>query len=386
MSRPYKLPSGKWLIQWMDPVAGKRRSATFELHGDALDKLAEEEDKARKARREIKSGRAEPAQLMTLADAAADWLLTRPPGRRKADNALHLRLHILPAMIPQPGNAAPKPLGEMRLGDITAKVVEKFIRGLEAKRTARKGEVNATGRALSKATIRSVLNTLGKFMRDATGTEWLRVKYAVPTSGYGWIREAGQVAAFLVACGDGWFRMAAELAVYAGLRKGEVAGLRRDALDFERELMRIDRSYDGPTKSKHVRWVPLAPALALRLKAWLLAHPGPYVVTTEDGARIGERTETAKKTRRACKRAGVPPVTFHQLRHTAASHLAQRVSLPMMGAIMGHANPATTARYAHLDTEGIARSARVQLDFTAPAGQLATLAVNKLQTAPGAGK
>lgn len=374
MSKPYKLPSGKWLIQWMDPVAGKRRSATFDRFDDVEERLGDEEQKARKARREIMSGRAEPAQLMTLADASDDWIKTRPPGRRKADNALHLRLHILPA------------LGSMRLGDITAKVVEKFIRGLEAKRTARKGEVNATGRTLSKATIRSVLNTLGKFMRDATGTEWLRIKYAVPTSGYGWIREAGQVAAFLVACGDGWFRMAAELAVYAGLRKGEVAGLRRDALDFERELMRIDRSYDGPTKSKHVRWVPLAPALALRLKAWLLAHPGPYVVTTEDGARIGERTETAKKTRRACKRAGVPPVTFHQLRHTAASHLAQRVSLPMMGAIMGHANPATTARYAHLDTEGIARSARVQLDFTAPAGELATLGVNRLQTATGAAK
>src|SRR5688500_15025213 len=37
------------------------------------------------------------------------------------------------------------------------------------------------------------------------------------------------------------------------------------------------------------------------------------------------------RARRACKTAKVEPVTFHQLRHTYASHLAQRVSLPIVG-------------------------------------------------------
>lgn len=93
----------------------------------------------------------------------------------------------------------------------------------------------------------------------------------------------------------------------------------------------------------------------------------------DDGRPLTEHTETAKRTRRACAKAGISPVTFHQLRHTAASHLALRVSLPAMGAIMGHASPLTTARYAHLDTGSLARSERVHLDFTAPAGEVVDL-------------
>ena len=46
----------------------------------------------------------------------------------------------------------------------------------------------------------------------------------------------------------------------------------------------------------------------------------------------------------------VEPVTFHQLRHTYTSHLAQRVALSIVGAVLGHADPKTTARYAHVDT------------------------------------
>ena len=66
-------------------------------------------------------------------------------------------------------------------------------------------------------------------------------------------------------------------------------------------------------------------------------------------------------------------MTFHQLRHTAASHLAQRVPLPVVGAVLGHASPLTTQRYAHLDTESLARSPKLHLDFSAPAGEIVEL-------------
>jgi site-specific recombinase XerD len=40
---------------------------------------------------------------------------------------------------------------------------------------------------------------------------------------------------------------------------------------------------------------------------------------------------------------------LHDLRHTYASVLASAgLSLPVIGALLGHATPVTTARYAHL--------------------------------------
>jgi integrase len=349
MSKPRKLPSGKWRIRFLDHE-GERQSATFVTEAAARAALR----RAQVERDDIRSGKERPRASQRLKDAAKEWLKSRP-AKRQAANSSHLDHHILPF------------LGEHRLAQITPAELERFIRHLEAKPRARKGERNEARACLSAATIQNVLITLRKLMNDCG--HLIRIKHKVPTSGYAWICEAADVGRFLAECGDGWLRVACELAVYAGLRKREVAGLRRDAVDFDRGLIVVDRSYDGPTKSKQRRYVPISPELAATLKKWMLSHRGPLVVTV-DGEMMSEDYDLARPVRRACKRAGVGSVNFHQLRHTAASHLAQRVPLPVVGAILGHANPMTTARYAHLDTEGLARSERVHLSFQPPKGEV----------------
>jgi integrase len=50
-----------------------------------------------------------------------------------------------------------------------------------------------------------------------------------------------------------------------------------------------------------------------------------------------------------CKAASITGARIHDLRHTYASVLASAgLSLPIIGALLGHSQPATTARYAHL--------------------------------------
>ena len=177
---------------------------------------------------------------------------------------------------------------------------------------------------------------------------------------------------------------------HAGLRQGEVAGLTWSAVDFDRGLITVDRSYDGPTKSKHVRSVPLAPELAASLRRWRLQtgaeSRGLVVLMTRRGQEraipIAEDSDLGKRTRRACKRAGVEPVTYHQLRHTAASHLAERVPLAIVGAVLGHADPKTTARYAHIDTAGLARDPRLHLQFAAPSGKVVAIGAGDRDRGP----
>lgn len=50
-----------------------------------------------------------------------------------------------------------------------------------------------------------------------------------------------------------------------------------------------------------------------------------------------------------CKAADLKDVSIHDLRHTFASHLVSSgVSLPIVGRLLGHTQPQTTQRYAHL--------------------------------------
>src|SRR6202040_1981652 len=111
------------------------------------------------------------------------------------------------------------------------------------------------------------------------------------------------------------------------------------------------------TKQKREHRVPLsAPARQLlaemRAKAEQRAAekgrlPSPYVfpARTGDGPMVEIKTAWAA----LCKAAGLDGVRLHDLRHTYASVLASAgLSLPVIGALLGHTQPGTTARYAHL--------------------------------------
>lgn len=55
-------------------------------------------------------------------------------------------------------------------------------------------------------------------------------------------------------------------------------------------------------------------------------------------------------------RAGLDDVRIHDLRHSFASMAAASgASLPMIGALLGHSQPQTTARYAHLASNPLQR-------------------------------
>ena len=61
-------------------------------------------------------------------------------------------------------------------------------------------------------------------------------------------------------------------------------------------------------------------------------------------------TEVKKSWAVICKAADIQGLRIHDLRHSFASQLKMPggASLPLIGALLGHSQPATTARYAHL--------------------------------------
>ena len=164
-------------------------------------------------------------------------------------------------------------------------------------------------------------------------------------------------------------------AAEAGLRRGEIIGLRWPDIDLGQRRIEIRRSVwqtnsrkgEKPTKGRRTRRVAISETFAERLTAWRAESVGRlgadmtgFVWPGRDGQSMDAHSPT-QMTTRALTRAGLvdgsgkPLVTLHGLRHTCGSILlAHDVPLIVVSRHLGHANPNVTAKvYAHLlgDTE-----------------------------------
>ena len=64
--------------------------------------------------------------------------------------------------------------------------------------------------------------------------------------------------------------------------------------------------------------------------------------------------------KRICQTADLQDYRIHDNRHTHASHLVSSgLSLPIVGRLLGHTNPSTTQRYAHLADDPLRQAAEV---------------------------
>lgn len=164
------------------------------------------------------------------------------------------------------------------------------------------------------------------------------------------------------------------LLLLTGARRGEVQAMKWADLDLDSGVWTKPGS---TTKQKTLHRVPLsAPArqllVAIHDEATAAAKNekkprpmSPYVFPSH-GAQ-GFRQEIKKPWAELCVAAGIvtletvqdakgnertivtPSARIHDLRHTYASVLASAgLSLPVIGALLGHSQPATTARYSHL--------------------------------------
>jgi integrase len=133
-----------------------------------------------------------------------------------------------------------------------------------------------------------------------------------------------------------------------GARRGEVFAMRWDNLNL------TDGVWTKPastTKQKKTHTLPLsAPARQLLAKLSKDSEEGAeYVFPGRSG---GHRSEIRNAWDDLCRAAKLKDLRVHDLRHSHASQLASAgFNLEVIGKLLGHSNPATTARYAHLFDE-----------------------------------
>jgi integrase len=144
---------------------------------------------------------------------------------------------------------------------------------------------------------------------------------------------------------------AIRLLILTGARLREILHLKWDHVDFERGLLLLA---DSKTGKKAI--VLNAPALDILAN---LPRVGAYVIAGQAAGTDDDkpRADLNRPWRAIVTRAGLNGLRIHDLRHTHASVGAGLgLGLPIIGKLLGHTQPSTTARYAHLDADPLRRA------------------------------
>lgn len=161
------------------------------------------------------------------------------------------------------------------------------------------------------------------------------------------------------------------LAIYTGMRRGEILGLKWSDIDFDKKVINVQRSLayipekgyvltSVKTKSSR-RQIPIPNKVVKellqhkkvqseqRLRLGEAYQNLDSVVCTEIGTQQDPRN-VIRVFRRLCKSANVTPIRFHDIRHTHASILiSEGVDIVKVANRLGHANPKITLGiYSHL--------------------------------------
>jgi len=141
------------------------------------------------------------------------------------------------------------------------------------------------------------------------------------------------------------------LAYEAGGRRGEIVGLGSKDLDMENKKVRF-WSKKGRKHELKSRWVPMPDHLAEVLSTLKIDPDNAYLFPDENGKLWKSKIAFYRQWERITKEAKMPGLTFHRLRHSYCSQLANKaVDESTRMRLMGHTSPATQQRYTHISEE-----------------------------------
>jgi integrase len=354
-------------------VAGKYMGETLadadDIHpanGKTILSWTEAQDAARRWAGGDAASAAEPGAPLSVAQAVEDYLRYLEAHRKSAATARNrVKNDILP------------PLGHRRVDSLTTKDLRDWLSALAARPRLTRGKKGQPARALARpgtedeirrrrstanrtlTILKAALNHAFAEGRVTNDAAWRAVKP---------FREADTAkvhyltpdeAARLVAASEPGFAELVQGALLTGLRYGELIRLRCGDFTLAANRLTIGKSKSG--KPRHVALTEEGRNLFSQLAAGRPLRDLMFL--RPDGAPWGA-SHQARPLARACERAKIdPPATFHILRHTYASALAQSgAPLGVIAAQLGHADVRMTTRhYAHLSDDYIAETVRSKL-------------------------
>jgi integrase len=344
-----RLQGGSWIGSWygFDGRRIQRKVGPARTPGTA-DGLTKAQAEAAFRRMRDAEQVTKPPERITIEDAGAELSRTlEMRGRKKSHRmtvASDLRNHIVPFFAGH------------EIAKIEPRDIERYI---AAKR-----------KTLAIKTIRNHVNTMHSIFEIAMRRGWCqrnpvklaerpvlrktetRIQFLGPT-------ELERLLAVSYP-DDAWGTVEPTLyltAAMTGLRQGELLGLRWRDVDFAAKRVRVVSpfvrgEFGDPKSAGSGRSVPMAERVAQELAALRerssYAAAGDLVFCHPESGFPLDRSKLIRRFKEAIARADVPPITFHELRHTFGTRMAAAgVPLRTIQHWMGHADAKTTQIYAH---------------------------------------
>lgn len=314
----------------------------------------EAQERARNLSRETKLNSGILIRPTTVAEAAnlyLEWFRLHRLSVTATEQTI--RAHITPD------------LGAILLGDLTSANIRDWLEAIAARparvRTSRLSAspkyrplpTTSDQKRARRATANRILNVLRAILNRsfeqgmvASDSAWRKVKpfFKADEARIRFLTDL-EATSLLQACPSD-FRQLVHAALLTGTRYGELTSLLVRDIDLQGRRIYIAHSKSG--RPRHV-WINEEGARLLRQVISDKSQDAP-VFTKATGEKWGKNHQV-RPLNEACKKAKIQPtVSFHELRHTYASHLAQAgVDLLSISKLLGHADTRITSKhYAHL--------------------------------------
>ena len=348
----YKRTDGRWVGQYL--VSTAKGPKYRYIYGKTRQAVAE---KLAKAISERDGGLAFDSGKLTVAEYMDRWLRESARNRLRPktyeDYAGLTRRHIAPA------------LGHVKLKKLTPLHVQQFY-----------GAKLESG--LSKRTVEYLHAVLHSALKQAVRWELVprNVTEAVdpprPERKERPTFNLEQARLFLQAARDDGWEALYVLVVQTGMRRGELFGLRWDNVDLDSGWLHVKqalahdgKSFNLPKTAKGRRRIRLTPEAVEALTKHRigqnkerLRHGGSWqdqglVFCSSVGTPMNPDNFVKRQYKPLLRRAGLPYIRFHDLRHTFASLMMPNVKNPqIVQEMLGHSRISTTLDiYSHLSPD-----------------------------------
>lgn len=151
------------------------------------------------------------------------------------------------------------------------------------------------------------------------------------------------------------------ICLYTGIRLGELLALTWEDIDFDKKILRINKTVytitrngrneayiDKPKTKQSNRMIPLPKQLISVLKRNKRKSTSSYIITTKNGGIVQNRSYQ-KSFKCILKKCNITYKSFHSLRHTFATRVLELgMDIKTLSEILGHKNSMITLnRYSH---------------------------------------
>jgi integrase len=348
------LGDNRWniVISVRDPATGKRKRRWFAFRGTKKDAQAER----RRRLAEIDAGASIEPRKLTMARFLERWLEHMKPNVAPRTHERYselVRLNIVPLI----GGI---PLNKLQAADISAAYAKALAGG------------RADGRGgLSPRTVHHMHRVLNEALRQAVRWDWLVKNPADKLEKKDRPKverkrlstfDMAETAQAIEALRPSRMFIPALLGLLCGLRRGEVAALKWEAIDLDRGTLAVIASTEQTkagcrekeTKSSQFRTIALSAFVVEELRQHRLRQvqellklgigwtKQQHVVAQEDGQPLQPRSLTHAWIRES-ERAGLKRIRLHATRHSHASMmLSSNIHPKIVQERLGHSSIAVT--------------------------------------------